>query len=154
VLFTLDLEQSRSKTSFHPPRRDAANYHAGSLESNYKHTVKRTCFSSQASAWGIQRKGFRVYPVCDICVRTFSREIDRVSAMILSEVFGSSCRIAGSVSCRLGFPGRPSFRSSSMPRPTSLIRLNPEAQQYAAELDTSPPRHPSHRRKSMMAYCL
>jgi hypothetical protein len=55
--------------------------------------MKHCNFSSQVSAWGFQRKVFRAEPTGDICVRTVSGEIDRVSARGLRAAFGSFCRI-------------------------------------------------------------
>jgi hypothetical protein len=53
-----------------------------SLGSSCQQVDKRTCFSSHVSAWGIQRKFFRVRPIRNIYVRTVSGEIDRVSAIV------------------------------------------------------------------------
>jgi hypothetical protein len=92
---------------------------ARSLRSNCQHIIQRTCFSRQVRVWGIHHKVFRVWPIRDICMRTVSGKIDRVSAIVLSEAFGSSCRnyrIIASVSYRSGLPVCPSLRSSSFPR--------------------------------------
>jgi hypothetical protein len=90
--------------------RRAVNCRARGLGSNCEHVDKRTCFSSLVSAWGVQGRVFRLWPVRDICMRTVSGEIDKVYAIVLSEAFESSWRIdriAASVSCRWDLPACP-----------------------------------------------
>jgi hypothetical protein len=105
-----------------------------------------------------------VWPICGICMRTGSGEIDRVYAIVLSGTFESSCRIdriAASVSCQYGLLGRPTFQSSSLPQGTSLIHLNAEARQYSAgscrfrrRVTISLPARAPKRRNSMTDHCL
>jgi hypothetical protein len=108
------------------------------LGSNSKCAVKRTCFSSFVNPWRIQRKVVRIEPIRDIRVPTVSGEVNKVFAGVL-KTFGFSWRINQIVACvsyRKSLGGRPSFRNSSLSRPTSLIRVNTEARPCAAESHT------------------
>jgi hypothetical protein len=129
------------------------------LGSGCMHIVTRGCFNSIVRVWGIQRHALSVSRILVIWVRTVSGEIVKVSAIVRSEALDSACRIAwmpASTSCRHGLPGRPSLRSSSLPRRISWFHRNTDARQYASSPYTfwsrvaiSSPAHPSRRRNSM-----
>jgi hypothetical protein len=86
------------KPAFVPVTRCCPLLHAcaRSLGNYCKYIVERIYFSSQVTAWGIQRKVLRVSPIGDMCVRTVSSEIDRIFVIVVREAFGSSSTLTES----------------------------------------------------------
>jgi hypothetical protein len=108
---------------------------------------------------GNQGKLFKVESARGICVRTVSAKIEKISAILLSQPFRSSCRIdriATSVSCRSGLPIEFTIAPENF-----AVHLNTEGRPYAAEPYTfqrniriASQAHPLNKRNSMGYCCL